>query len=148
VITGAGFISKQIRGALGSAVEGATGTSQNLNNEDPSLTHFHADMAAYSSDTSLVDDYALQGWANVYAAYQASKNVKGALTSASLLAAANKTTFNLEAYPQPINFAAKPPVKGLPRLHNTTISVYEVKNGQVAPVGTVDVTKLAKQILG
>ena len=147
VITGAGFMSKALRGALGTAVEGATGTSQNINNEDPSLTKFHAEMAAYNSDPSIVDDSALKGWANVYAAYQAAKNVKGELTSAKLLAAANKTTFDLEAYPQPIDFSAKPAVKSLPRLHNYNVTVYEIQNGQVTPIDTVDVSKLAKQIL-
>ena len=149
IITGAGIINKQVRDALGpAAVEGATAVDQNIVWEDPSLTQWRADMAAYSSDQSLLDDSSLLGWANVYAVYQASQNVKGTLTSAKLIEAGNKTTFNLEAYPKPINFAAKPAVKSLPRFKNTIMSVYDVKNGQVVPAGTVDVSKLARQVLG
>ena len=148
VIAAGGVLNKQLRDALGpGALDGSTGVSQYILSDDPTMTRFRAEMAAYSSDQSLVDDPALLGWANVYAVYQASQNVKGALSSASLLAAANKTTFDLDPYPKPIDFAAKSPVKSLPRLRNTTLNIYNIEGGQAVSDGTVDVRKLMSQIL-
>jgi hypothetical protein len=147
IIAGAATVTKQARDALGAALNGMFVHDQNIISEDPSLTQFHADMAAYSSDQTLVDDDALYGWANVYAVYQASQNVKGDLTSAKLLAAANKTTFNLEGFPKPIDFSAKSPLASAPRLRNTWLMHYDVQNGQlIQDGGPVDTRALLKKV--
>ena len=135
IIAGATTVTRAVRTAIGSATEGMLVHNQTLISEAPELTQFHADMAAYSSDETLVDDDALFGWANVYAVYQASQNVKGELTSAKLLAAGNKTTYDIEAFPEPIDFSVKSPVKSQPRLRNTWLMHYDVTNGELVPHG-------------
>ena len=148
IITGAAFLNPQLRATLGSALDGVWTTNQWLVAADPTVKEFKAEMAAYSPDQSLADDFALLGWANVHAVYQASQNVKGEVTSASLIKAADKTTFDLGAYPKPINFAAKPAVKTLPRLKNTYMTVYEVKDGEFVPSGAVDISNLISIVYG
>ena len=147
IIGSAATVTKQVRDALGTALNGMTVLNQALISEAPELTQFHADMAAYSSDQSLVDDDSMYGWANVYAVYQASQNVKGDLTSAKLLAAANKTTFDLEAFPKPIDFSLRSPVSSAPRLRNTWLMNYDVENGKLVPHGgPIDTRALAKKV--
>ena len=150
IYAAAQILTPQVRDTLGAAkLEGSTAINDSFVSNEPSLNpEFHADMAAYSSDASLVDDTALRGWTSVYAVYEASQNVKGALTSAKLLAAANKTKFDLKAFPKPIDFAMKSPVKTLPRLRNTNLILYQFKNGQLVSRGSVDVGPLMAQVVG
>lgn len=147
MLAGASVITKAVRAALGTQLEGVWIVAQSYVTDSADLTQFHAQMAAYSSDESIVDDDALSGWSNVYAAYQAARSVKGELTSAKILAAANKMKVNLEAFPEPIDFAAKSPVASLPRLRNTALIEYNVKNGEVVQIGQpIDTRKLLKKI--
>ena len=149
IIAGATTVTKQVRAAIGSATEGMLVHNQSILAEAPELTQFHADLAAYSSDETLIDDDALFGWANVYAVYQASRNVKGELTSAKLLAAGNKTTFDIEAFPKPIDFRTKSPVASTPRLRNTWLMHYDVTNGElVVHGGPIDTRAGLKKLSG
>ena len=147
LIAGASVVTQAVRAALGTQLEGIWVVSQAVIADSPDLSQFHAQMAAYSPDQTLVDDDALFGWSNVYAVYQAAKAVKGELTSAKLLAAGNKMTLVNEAFPEPIDFTAKSPVKTLPRLRNTVLTEYTVENGEVVQVGKpIDARKLLKKI--
>jgi branched-chain amino acid transport system substrate-binding protein len=125
--------------ALGAQANGLLMTGQEYRTTDTSVPAVQAvisDFAKYAPGKHLVDEYAIDGWAAASAATSLIAQVKGAVSAASVLAAAKASTSTESAnLMAPFGFASAPPVASLPRDKNWGYLTWKVEGGSATLVG-------------
>lgn len=124
--------SDQTLQTLGSQANGLIMTQQEYRPGDnvPGIAAMKSAMAKYTPGVPATEPFSSGAWAAINVAASVMKQVKGAVTAAAVLSAANATTsVNSDGIVGNFSFTAAAPVPSLPRVKNWEYLTWKVENG-------------------